>query len=374
MPLNARLPPPCTLRSVAALSETDRFGWAAYVCALDGAPLEPIGDAPGVLQCPSCGRRTDASGDGVLGDGFDVRHRQWGSRGDAHAWSAMRELVGAVPTPHERDAVRAAYLDVLRRVADVDLDRSEDVAVYRAGLDRGGVSGGRLDLIWWRTKGIPLLVDRAHDRRPAGRPAEAAATSTSAPGPRCVPNLSLGAALVVFVVLGISATTIGGGTYVLYERAVGTRVEATVLRCAVTGGIVRGAANYREACVAEWTIDGTTVVGALSGGSGGWRPGDTVDATARGDRAYSRALGLPMFVIALGVALLTLFGYLALARRRRVRAAMMRARGPGYERRDAVRARRPSRARGRSQPAFRGAPGTHPVESPATQAGSGPRG
>jgi hypothetical protein len=154
---------------VGALTEKDRFGLAAYACARDGTPLEAVADAPGVLRCPKCGHRSDAPGDGELGDGFDIVHRQWGLRGDPHAWAAMRDLVAATPTPPERDAIRAAYLDALRRVADVDLDGTEDATVHRDHLDHGGMSGGRLDLAWWRSKGIPLLVDRAADRRPAAR-------------------------------------------------------------------------------------------------------------------------------------------------------------------------------------------------------------
>lgn len=159
------------LRPVDGLTGTDLYGQPAFLCARDWTPLEPITGAPGVLRCAKCGHRTDASGDGVLGDGFDVLHRQWGLRGDPYAWTAVRDLVGALPTPPDRDAIRATYVDALRRVADVDLDGVEDAVVHRAHLDHGGMSGGALDLVWWRTKGIPLLVDRAAARRP---PAETA--------------------------------------------------------------------------------------------------------------------------------------------------------------------------------------------------------
>ncbi len=150
------------------LTEADGYGLSAYLCSRDRARLVSIPDAPGVLRCPTCGHRTDARGEGVLEDGFDVLHRQWGLRGDPHAWSALRDLVGATPTPPERAAVRAAFVDGLRRVADVDLDTVEDAVVYRERLDHGGMSGGSLDMNWWRTKGIPLLVDRATGRRPVG--------------------------------------------------------------------------------------------------------------------------------------------------------------------------------------------------------------
>lgn len=127
-----------------------------------------------MLACPSCGHRTDEPGRGVLGDGFDILHRQWGLRGDPHVWGAIRDLVGSTPTPPTREAVRAAFVDAVRQVVEVDLDRTDESRVHRQRLDHGGMSGGMVDLDWWRTKGLPLLVERAWERRP---PLE------SAPGP-----------------------------------------------------------------------------------------------------------------------------------------------------------------------------------------------
>ena len=75
-----------------------------YYCADDGRLLEPVTDAGGVVACPSCRHRSDAPGRGVLADGFDVVLRQWGTRGDPHAWRALRELVGATPTPASHPA------------------------------------------------------------------------------------------------------------------------------------------------------------------------------------------------------------------------------------------------------------------------------
>lgn len=151
---------------MGGLAETDEHGIAAYACSADRTLLAPVPGSPAVLQCPTCGHRTDEVGEGVLGDGFDVVHRQWGLRGDPHAWRAMLELVGTTPTPPDREALRAAYVDALRRVADVDIDRADEQSVYRQHLDHGGMSGGGVNVGWWRTKGIPLLVDRATDRRP----------------------------------------------------------------------------------------------------------------------------------------------------------------------------------------------------------------
>lgn len=289
---------------MVALAALDDFGMPAYECAADRTGLEPVPDAPGVLQCPKCGHRTDARGEGVLADGFDVLHRQWGLRADPHAWAAMRDLVGAVPTPPVRSAIRSAYVDALRRVADVDIDTTSEDIVYRKHLDHGGMSGGGVNVTWWRTKGITLLVDRADQRRPSALPPSEVASPASTP--RRGAKQLLVDVVVWAVIIAIPASLIGGGGFLLYQRGVGTRVEVTVLGCALSGGVFAGAASYREDCAAEWTIDGETVVGSLSGGSGGWSAGERVDATVRGDTAYARSLGLPVLLIALGLPFLAL--------------------------------------------------------------------
>ena len=131
----------------------------AYNCATDGAFLEA--DPVGVQVCPTCGLRTDAPGTTRLADGFDIVHRQWGLRGDPHVWRALRDRLSEHPTPAGADAVRAAYVAAFDDVVGVDLDTEPEPRVYREELDHGGMSGGHVDLEWWRTKGIPLLVERA---------------------------------------------------------------------------------------------------------------------------------------------------------------------------------------------------------------------
>lgn len=134
---------------------------SAYCCGTDGAFLELVAEDPRVHACPTCGRRTDTPGSGTLADGFDVVHRQWGLRGDPHVWRAMRDRLADVPTPGGADAVRAAYVGTFDQIVGVDLDREPEPRVFRKELDHGGMSGGHVDLEWWRTKGLPLLVERA---------------------------------------------------------------------------------------------------------------------------------------------------------------------------------------------------------------------
>lgn len=147
------------------MEATDEYGLHAFECSADGSPMEDVGG--GVLACRRCGHRTDEPGTGTLGDAFDVRHRQWGLRGDPHVWGALHEELSGEPTPADAAAVRQVFVDALRRVADVDPDGDVQGAVRREEFAHGGMSSGMVDVEWWRVKGLPLLVSRAADRRPA---------------------------------------------------------------------------------------------------------------------------------------------------------------------------------------------------------------
>jgi hypothetical protein len=143
------------------VDELDEYGFPAYTCSADRGVMQPIPEAPGAFACGTCGHRTDQPGTGRLGDGFDVIHRRWGLRGDPHVWQILRDRLAETPTPEGHDAVRAAYVAAFNEVAGVDVDAEPEMHVFRKELDHGGMSGGVIDLEWWRTKGLPLLVERA---------------------------------------------------------------------------------------------------------------------------------------------------------------------------------------------------------------------
>ena len=129
--------------------------------------------------------------------------------------------------------------------------------------------------------------------------AEARAT-TSAGAPR--PGNILATIGIWALIMAIPVALLGGGGWLLYQRAVGTWVEATVLGC----DTIRSGGSYRTDCTAEWTIGDRTVVGVFVGGNGESDVGKTVSATVRGGTAYSRSLGLPLLLIALGLPFLLL--------------------------------------------------------------------
>lgn len=115
----------------------------------------------GVLACQACRYRADAPPSGTLADCFDLRHRQWGLRGDPHVWGLLRERLSDAATPTD---VPGALHDAFAAVTGVDLRSDGAEHVYRDDLDHGGMSGGMVSLEWWRHKGLPLMAQRATRR------------------------------------------------------------------------------------------------------------------------------------------------------------------------------------------------------------------
>jgi hypothetical protein len=96
-----------------------------------------------------------------MADCFDLRHRQWGLRGDPHVWELLRDPLSDLPTPPD---VLGALLDEFEAATGADLRADESELVYRDEFDHGGMSGGVISLEWWRRKAIPLMTLRAAQR------------------------------------------------------------------------------------------------------------------------------------------------------------------------------------------------------------------
>ena len=117
-----------------------------------------VTDEQGALVCKACGYAADAPRLGTLDDAFDLIHRQWGLRADPHVWRAMKQRLTGVATP---DDVEAVLSQAFTAVTGLDLATEPEPMVHLPQLDHGGMSGGVVDLRWWRAKGIPLMVERA---------------------------------------------------------------------------------------------------------------------------------------------------------------------------------------------------------------------
>jgi hypothetical protein len=121
--------------------------------------------------------------------------------------------------------------------------------------------------------------------------------AAASPAPRRAPGLA-----VVIIALVAAAGLMAPGIFFLVQRATGTRAEATVGDCEVTGG-----GRYRTVhCTGSWIVGGSllegghVIVGTIEGVDTE-SVGKTIDVTLRGDTAYSRGLTLPLLLIGFGL-------------------------------------------------------------------------
>jgi hypothetical protein len=140
----------------------DLSGLEHSSCAVASGPdAAMLETREGVLACKACGYRADSPLSGYLADCFDLRHLQWGLRGDPHVWRMLRDRLCDLATPHD---VLGVLLEDFEAVTGVDLRADESEQVYREEFDHGGMSGGAISLRWWRDKAIPLMTQRATQR------------------------------------------------------------------------------------------------------------------------------------------------------------------------------------------------------------------
>lgn len=102
--------------------------------------------------------------------------------------------------------------------------------------------------------------------------------------------------LLVAVILLLPVVLIGSGLWLLAQRQLGDRIEATVVSCDTDAGY----RQYSQYCTARWTEDGVEKTGPIEA-SGDNEVGKTVIATEKDGVLYSRSLGLPLILIGLGL-------------------------------------------------------------------------
>lgn len=125
----------------------------------------------------------------------------------------------------------------------------------------------------------------------------------------------------VLVVVGLGM--VGGGIFLLVQRATGARVQATVTRCEPHHPYGGGG------CVGMWTVGGSLanggrlVTGTIDGASSG-DEGKTVTVTLSGNRAYTRSLTTPVLLLVLGIGISGMFAVVVPVAMRRSTAS----RGP----------------------------------------------
>lgn len=88
---------------------------------------------------------------------------QWGLRGDPHLWADLHAALRRRPPPAGPDALRSLLAAELWRLAGVDLSSTDGGPAEPIRVPRypaSGMSGGHVAPGWWRSTGVPLLVER----------------------------------------------------------------------------------------------------------------------------------------------------------------------------------------------------------------------
>jgi hypothetical protein len=116
--------------------------------------------------------------------------------------------------------------------------------------------------------------------------------------------LGLLKAVIVFTIVA-GLALVGGGAFLLVQRATGTKAEATVSQCTTTGG----SKDLQTDCTGSWIVGGSllagghVVVGEIDG-AGQSDVGKQIAVTVSGNTAYVRSPILAIVLLALGIVML----------------------------------------------------------------------
>ncbi len=104
---------------------------------------------------------------GMMSAIFSPTPKQWGLRGHPYVWEAMRHALETVDQSTSASDGLRLLDETFRHIVGVDLDDlTSGESIKSEELDRGGMSGGWVDLNTWRTKLMPLLKSRLGKQNP----------------------------------------------------------------------------------------------------------------------------------------------------------------------------------------------------------------
>ena len=105
-------------------------------------------------------RMPPPTGPGTIGSLFDRGVTQWGFRGDPYLWRELRARFADTPLPPSWFELRSAVAAAAEEIIGAPLT-ADDEPVYVAEFDPGhGMSAGGVNRAWWKTTGMPILIDR----------------------------------------------------------------------------------------------------------------------------------------------------------------------------------------------------------------------
>ena len=96
-----------------------------------------------------------------MGSLFTPEPEQWGLRGDAYLWRALREALDEAPIPSTDEGVENLLVDRIEDLAGIDIRQERQEALYREDFAHGGMSSGQIHVPTWRDRLVPFLIARA---------------------------------------------------------------------------------------------------------------------------------------------------------------------------------------------------------------------
>jgi hypothetical protein len=102
-----------------------------------------------------------------MGSLFTPEPEQWGLRGDAYLWRALREALNETAIPLTYKDVENLLVDRIEDLTGVDVRHEREEAVYREEFAHGGMSSGQIHVPTWRDRLVPFLIARAAGSRRA---------------------------------------------------------------------------------------------------------------------------------------------------------------------------------------------------------------
>ena len=89
---------------------------------------------------------------------FDEPPIQWGLRGDPYLWDELKEHYRGNELPYSQDEFTHDFHKLFKEICGDELGETKRTFVKR--FAKTGMSAGQLSHIFWKEKGLPLLVSR----------------------------------------------------------------------------------------------------------------------------------------------------------------------------------------------------------------------
>ena len=89
---------------------------------------------------------------------FEPEPEQWGFRGDPYLWREMQERLADTDMPDSRKELREILEQTFEAATGFGVDHTDIIVIDR--FKGGGMSSGGISTEFWRSTGIPLLLQR----------------------------------------------------------------------------------------------------------------------------------------------------------------------------------------------------------------------